>query len=447
MSKVDRDREIEEHLSRYRQLVQQRWPKGQPTLDEIEQAVEELHKEASRDLERRILERQRPDRPRENQTRCACGTLARFRDEATRRLITIHGEHVWSRPYYHCAACGDGFAPLDRALGLDGGATTFQIRRWIARLASKEPFVEGAADLEEFTGVRISASHLERIAVVIGSSLCAAQHEQAQRHLVGRLPIPGVRPSRLYVSIDGKIVPLREPWRRDGSQGPVVCRYAECKTAVAYEAFSGEKGDRGVLCKTYGATLGDVTAFTPLVATLAHTHGHHLAREVIVLGDGAVWIWQLAASQFPYAIQILDYYHAVEHLTTVANARFGEGKPEATAWVAAREAELHEDRVKEVLEAIMEWKPRSEAKRTVRDREHQYFASNAERMRYGTFRKKGYHIGSGVVESACGHVVGQRLDQAGMHWRKENAEAIVCLRAAMRSTAPPDLRPHCRMAA
>src|SRR5205823_4445514 len=103
------------------------------------------------------------------------------------------------------------------------------------------------------------------------------------------------------------------------------------------------------------------------------------------------------------AIQILDYYHAMEHLSTVASARFGEGTPEARAWVAAREAELHEDRVTEVLEAIMEWKPRNEAKRAVRDREHQYFASNAERIRYGTFRKKGYHIGSGVVESACGH--------------------------------------------
>lgn len=447
MSEADRDRAIEEHLARYRQLIQQRWPQGQPTLDEIEQLVEEIHQEVSRDLERRILDRQRPDRPRDNQTRCGCGALARFRDDATRRLMTIHGEHSWTRPYYHCAACEGGFAPLDRVLGLDGGATTLQIRRWIARLASKGSFVEAAADLEEFTGVRLSASHIERIAVAIGTSLGAAQRDQARRHQAGQLPIPGVRPSRLYVGIDGKIVPLREPWRRDGSQGSVVCRYAECKTAVVYEACPGKEGDRRVRCKSYIATLGDVTAFAPLVATLAHTHGHHLAQEVIFLGDGAAWIWLLAAAQFPFAIQILDYYHATEHLATVANAQFGEGKPEAKAWVAAREAELLHDRGADVLQAIAAWQPRSAEKRAVREREYQYFASNAERMRYGTFRSKGYHIGSGVVESACGHVVGQRLDQAGMHWRKENAAAIVCLRAALRSSDAPDLRPHCRMAA
>jgi hypothetical protein len=447
MSPSDRDREIEEHLARYRQLIQQRWPQGQPTLDEIEQAVEEIHKEASRDLERRILDRQRPDPPRENQTRCACGGLARFRGDASRRLVTIHGEQLWTRPYYHCAVCERGFAPLDGVLGLDGGSTTFRIRHWIARLASKDPFVEAAADLEEFTGVRQSASQVERIAVAMGTSLGAAQREQAQRHQAGQLPIPAVRPVRLYVGIDGKIVPLREPWRRDGSRGPVVCRYAECKTVVVYEAWPGPDGDRGVRRKSYLATLGDVTVFTPLVATLAHTHGHHLAQEVIVLGDGAAWIWLLAASQFPFALQILDYYHATEHLATVANARFGEGKPEAKAWVAAREAELFADGVTDVLQAIAAWKPRSAAKQAVREREYEYFANNAERMRYGTFRKKGYHIGSGVVESACGHVVGQRLDQAGMHWRKENAEAIVCLRAAFRSTDTPDLRAHCRMAA
>jgi hypothetical protein len=447
MSEADRDRAIEEHLARYRQLIQQRWPKGQPTLDEIEQVVEEIHKEVSHDLERRILERQRPDRPRDNQTRCACGARARFRDDASRRLITIHGEHSWTRPYYHCAACECGFAPLDRVLGLDGGATTVQIRRWIARLASKDPFGEAAADLEEFTGVRLSVSHVERIAVAIGTSLGAAQRAQAQQHQAGQLPLPALRPSRLYVGIDGKIVPLREPWRRDGSQGPVVCRYAECKTAVVYEAWPGKEGDRGVRCKNYVATLGDVATFAPLVATLAHTHGHHLAQEVIVLGDGAAWIWLLVAAQFPFAIQILDYYHATEHLATVAHAQFGEGKPEAAAWLAAREAELLDDRVEDVLQAIAAWKPRSVAKRAVCEREYQYIASNAERMRYGTFREKGYHIGSGVAESACGHVVGRRLDQAGMHWRKENAEAIVCLRAALRSSDTPDLRPHCRMAA
>jgi hypothetical protein len=442
------DQDIEQLVTRYRTLLRQRWPHGQPTLEEIETLVEEIQREVTRDLTKRIVDQQPPAQPPpERQARCACGALARYHSMAERRLITRHGEFALVRPYYYCPPCAAGFAPLDAQLGLDRSGTTFQIRRWVARLSVKSPFAEAAADLEEFTGVRLSVSHVERIAVHIGSSLARMLRRQSQQHRAGCLPIPALRPERLYISMDGKLVPLRDPWRRDGSQGALACRYGECKTGVVYEAEPGPKGDRGVRRCAYVSTMEKVAVFGPLIATLAHTHGHHLAREVVVLGDGAAWIWLIAAAQFPYAIQILDYYHATQHLWSVANAWFGEQTPEAKAWMEAREAELKADQVLLVLRAIREWKPRSAAKRQLRDTEYQFIANNAERMRYQTFREKGYHIGSGVIESACGHVVGQRLDEGGMHWREETADAIVCLRAALRSTNPPDLRPHYRMAA
>ena len=92
-------------------------------------------------------------------------------------------------------------------------------------------------------------------------------------------------------------------------------------------------------------------------------------------------------------------------------------------------------------------KPKSRAAKQLRRREFRYFRHNAERMRYGTFRQQGYQISSGVMEATCKHVVGQRLDQAGMHWRPEAATAIVALRAALLSSNPPDLRRYCRAAA
>jgi uncharacterized protein UPF0236 len=442
------EQDIEQLVARYRTLLRQRWPHGQPTLEEIETLVEEIQREVTHDLTRRILDQQSPPAPPpEKHARCACGALARYHSLAERVLITRHGEFPLVRPYYYCPPCQAGFAPLDARLGLDRSGTTFQVRRWVARLSAKSAFAEAAADLEEFTCVRLSVSHVERIAVHIGSSLAAALRQQAEQHQVGCLPIPSLRPDRLYVSMDGKMVPLRDPWKRDGSAGALNCRHGECKTGVVYEAEPGPQGDRGVRHAAYVATMGDVTAFAPLIATLAHTHGHHLAREIVVLGDGAAWIWQIAAAQFPYAVQILDYYHATEHLWKVANARFGEETPEAAAWVKARETELLADQLLLVLGALREWKPRSAKNRKLRDTEYEFFVNNAERMRYRTFREKGYHIASGVVESACGHVVGQRLDEGGMHWRQETADAIVCLRAALRSSDPPDLRPHYRMAA
>ena len=98
-----------------------------------------------------------------------------------------------------------------------------------------------------------------------------------------------------------------------------------------------------------------------------------------------------------------------------------------------------------MLTEILAWRARGEGKRQLRRTTYLYFVNNAHRMRYKTFLEKGYHIGSGVIEAGCKHLVTQRMKQAGMHWRQESAEAILTLRAAQLSTHPPDLRPHCAL--
>jgi hypothetical protein len=246
--------------------------------------------------------------------------------------------------------------------------------------------------------------------------------------------------------MDGKMVPLREPWKQDGSAGELICRWGECKTGVVYEARPSPKGDRGVLRRRYVATLQDRRPFGFLLSTAAHEQGVHWAREVVVLGDGAAWIWQLAATHFPQALQIVDFFHVSEHLWAVAKERFGPETSAAQAWVGARQAELKADAVEAVIAAVAAWKPRKAERRKLRKDTLGYLTTNRERLRYGTFLKRGYHIGSGVVEASCKHVVGSRLDQAGMHWRPERAEAVVALRAALLSNRPPDLRAHCAFA-
>jgi hypothetical protein len=439
MVPADRQQQIDAVLSRLRHLLERRWPTTPQTIEQIEQTVAEISQELERELEERILPQQEPAPG--NQCRCPCGRLARYRRRLPRRLVTRHGERTLWRRYYYCSSCHCGFAPLDHQV------TTPTVRRWIARVAARDTFAGATATLQELTGVALSASTVARTAVRVGATLARAQQEWGQQHQAGQPPSVRHRPQRLYVTLDGKIVPLRDAWKRDGSVGELVCRYGECKLGAVYEAVAGKEGDTGVRWVAYTATLGDVRVFTPLLSTLAHAHGHHFARELIVLGDGAAWIWQVAAGQFPFAIQIVDYYHAREHLGTVAAARFGEGTAAAQEWVGAREGELHQDQVRAVLGAIAAWKPKSREGKKLRRREFGYFRQNAERMRYGSFRAKGYHIASGVVESGCGRVIGQRLDQAGMHWRQGTAEAMSCLRAAVCSSDPLDLTPYCRWTA
>jgi hypothetical protein len=254
--------------------------------------------------------------------------------------------------------------------------------------------------------------------------------------------VPAAKPRRLYAAIDALFLPLRDPWKRDGSLGPLVCRWSECKLAALYAGVPDAEGRDRVEVRRYVATLDRSHEFGPRVGTLAHELGDHLARERVVLSDAAAWIETLAAVHFPESTPILDYVHAKEHLYRVAAAQFGEGSEEARAWMTARETELMEDRAEAVLEAIAAWRPKKKEHREVRRGEYHYVAKNTERMRYGSYVKQGYQIGSGVVESACRWVIGSRLDQPGMHWSLAAAEAMVCLRAALRSTHPPDLRPY-----
>jgi len=422
-------------------------PARQGTLDEVEAVVDRLGQEFRRDLQRRLLE-ERTTGPRENTAPCACGQHARYRVTRERVLLTRHGEVRLPRPYYYCSACRAGFAPLDTGLGLDAGNTTTQIRAWSAVLAARvDSFAQARTLLAQLTGVWVGESTVERIAVAAGTALRQAQHEAAAQHQRGRLPQPTHKPHRLYASFDGKMTPQRDPWKRDGSLGPLRCYFGECKTAAFYEAQQGPDGrDAGVARCTYLATLGDVTVFGPLVAAQAHQCGHHWARELIILADGAAWIWNLAAAQFPTGIQIVDFFHASEHLWEMGRACGGD-EAAAREWVHARQAELKADRLEAVLAAIDAWEPATAEGRDLQARERHYFAANEERMQYGTFLKRGYHIGSGVIEAACKQVVGARLDQVGMHWRAAAAEAIVTLRGAVLSSHSPDLRPYLAMAA
>src|SRR6266849_1105196 len=448
MTAEEQERLIDGVLTRYREVLRQRLRDEPQTLDEIEQAVEDISQVMDDELERRLLERkEQPAIPEDNQAACPhCGGWGRYRTTEVRQLVTRHGEHTLARRRYYCRRCRQGFVPLDQQLGLDRGETSLQVRWWVTEIAPRAAIGEGNGLLARLTGVKLGASTFERLAVRIGTALRAAEREAAQQHQAGHPPPVLRKPRRIYVSVDGIFAPLRDPWKKDGSLGPLHCRAGECKTAEVYEAKAGPQGDEGVAWRAYTATFAEAAAFGPLVGTLAHRAGHHFAQEVVFLADGQAYNGTLAASQFPTAVQVVDFQHAMAHLYAVAHAFWGEEQATVEAWVAARKVELLDDRVAAVVQALAALAPRTAEQRETQARESGYFSHNAERMRYKTFLKHGYQIATGVMEAACKQVVHQRLDQVGMHWRPETAEAIVALRAAVLSSAPPDLRPYCRMA-
>lgn len=148
-----------------------------------------------------------------------------------------------------------------------------------------------------------------------------------------------------------------------------------------------------------------------------------------MLEAGAVWIWNLADEHFPGAVQIVDLYHAREHLSSIAKLLYGPGTPKAKAWSEARITELDAGGVEKIASAITRLRPSSNALKDELRKTLGYFQTNAERMRYDRFRRQGLFVGSGVVEAGCKTIIGRRLKQSGMRWTVRGANAIIAVRS------------------
>jgi hypothetical protein len=175
--------------------------------------------------------------------------------------------------------------------------------------------------------------------------------------------------------------------------------------------------------------LADATSFGARVWAEAAQRGVLEAREVVVVGDGAHWIWNLAEEYFPGAVQILDWYHATEYLWSAAEAIYGAGSELAKRWVAEQETKLWEGKVAEVLTSLQAQVHAG----TAVEETLTYYTNHQARMRYDEYRARGMQIGSGTIESGCAHVLGARLKQAGMIWNREGAQAVAKVRTWLKS--------------
>jgi hypothetical protein len=416
-------------------------------VDEIEELVEEASREAARWLEERLIEEQTP--PGTNCAACPqCGQAARHKQTLHTHLLTIHGQQPVTARYYYCTPCGHGFCPADAVLGFERGRkATRRVRSWMARFGvQEESFAAVPPILLELRGLAVSESTVERTTVEVGLALAAATEARA----VAEAAEPGAAEpgaaepagaARLYLAMDGTMCPLREEWRRDGSLGKLVCRYGEAKVGMAFTTGQKEGRDTGVVTRGCIGTLGNITVFTLLMVGLARQWGAQRAQELVVLGDGAHWIWNLTARYFPHAVQILDLWHVLERLWTVAEARFGSRTSTAAkAWVERMHSHLEHNLVGTVIGELERWEPQRKAHRQLREEQLTFFEGNKERMKYKTYLARGYLVGSGPIESRCKQLVQRRLHEGGMHWRENTAEAVLAIRACLHSTRPTDLR-------
>jgi hypothetical protein len=367
-------------------------------------------------------------------TRCACGQPAHYKGPAARTLLTQAGLLTFRRAYYYCMACQAGYYPLDAALGLGPGQFSEGVQAGVCRLGAELPFERAAATYTALTGVPISAREVARVTEARGAAWEEDLAAERAALLQGTTPPPAPsRPvdGRWVVALDAAKACFRDGWH-EIKVG--VVGHAQPTQRPGREPGSWRPGAQ-VRAQSYVAHVGSMSgAAERLYAEVVRRGCDPADEEVLCMGDGAPSIWNEFATHFPRRVEILDWYHAVEHLWAAGNGLFGEGSAAAGAWVAARKEELWEGDV-EAVRAALQAAAEQESRGPAAAAEVHYFTVNAGRMAYATYRAAGYPLGSGVVESGCKQVVGQRAKGAGMRWGATGVQAVLTLRATLLSGA------------
>lgn len=341
----------------------------------------------------------------------------------------IFGSFQLERAYYYHPGRKEGHYPADAALGLEYSNTPALARLVCLEGADESSYEKAELHLRETGGIEFSARQIQRLIQHLGPD---AQNWQ-QREALKPLPEAKAVPT-LYVEADATGVPMRaeELEGRSGRQPD-----GSAKTRMAYLGcvFTQQKKNqdgspiRDHDSTTYVSTFESINEFGPMLRQEAIRRGLPLARTIILIIDGAAGLANMGRLCFPTATQIVDFYHALEHAGKVLLALLGSKEhPEYKKRLGRWARLLLRDGVEKLIAQARKECRGQPAKSQAVEKELNYFVSNVERMQYGSFRSKGYFIGSGVVEAGCKTVIGARCKQSGMFWTQTGAENILAFR-------------------
>ena len=343
--------------------------------------------------------------PRAN---CGQGHQAEFAGYRDKAIDTVLGPVTIRRAWYHCGSCGHGFAPRDAELGVAGQTMSPGLAKMTSRAAAAVPFAAAAKLVGELAGITLTGKRAGRRAETDGQAaarVIGAQAAAIAARQIVPLPPAAPLPDMLYIAIDGTGVPMipAETEGRPGKAEDGKAHTREVKLCCCFTQTSlDEEGHpvRDPRSSSYLATFAPAAGFGILMAGEGRRRGASHVRQVVILGDGAAWIWNLAAAHFPEATQIVDLFHAREHLHDLARLlefMLGDHKPD---WLATRLAELDAGDIPAICAAARAF-PLSGRKAADLKTALGYFEHNACRMHYARFKSLGMFVGSGAVEAGC----------------------------------------------
>ena len=362
-----------------------------------------------------------------------CARPARYAGRHPKTFDSALGTLTLERAYYHCQACQSGFCPRDAALGLEDSSLSPAVTRMVGLVGATVSLEEGHELLAELAGLQVPSKQVERAAEALGREI-----SNDEKRVVQRPPADESVAPTLYLGMDGTGVPMRA-WELEGRHGKLPdgkSKTGEVKLCTVWSAEGrDEEGppvrDEGSV--SYSAAIESAaqkdtdeipSEFAERLVRQAARRAFERAPRRAVLGDGAKWIWNIASEYFPDAIQIIDRFHAKQHLSLAAKSIYGPGSDLGRLWAHQRYDELDAGNIEAVLYALRVHSPQDEdARKCV-----EYIDGNRKRMRYKEFRAVGLCTSTGVVEAGCKNAVGTRCKRPGMHWTVAGADAIIALR-------------------
>lgn len=375
---------------------------------------------------------------------CECGGRLEYQRMRSATVISVFGKATYERAYYAHCRCKRGKAPLDEQFGLEPGAVTAGLAALLALAGIEFSYEKSPEWLQAYLLFDIAENTVRSETEQMGAlqeeqEAVLIQRSQDEAYLQARQRNPGRVAPRLYGSMDAAKVRI-EPRAKKGEQPAEHEDWRDMKVLCWFETETVSPAQRSARQRKkvereqiplrakdlrYFCDITDADDFGKLLWATGCRLNADLCPELIFLGDGAVWIWNLVGQYYPNAIQIVDWYHAEQHLEDVATAAFVD-PAERLPWLEGTTQALWDGQVEQVIsacEALACVCP--EARKAAN-----YFYNHAERMRYDRFRSAGYMIGSGTVESACKQIVSHRLKLPGAQWTVTGAVHTAKARAA-----------------
>src|SRR6202008_2904606 len=303
-------------------------------------------------------------------------------------VLTVVGLVEVLRPYYLCAHCGVGQLPADVELDIENTEFSPGVRRMQAMVGQEAPFDHGREQMKVLAGLEVTTKSVERTAEVIGAHIAQREQAEIQKALQLELPVVAGEPIPfLYVQMDGTGVPVvkKETVGRQGRTEGQLAHTREVKLGCVFTQTRWDKQGYAIRdpdSTTYTGAIETAEEFGKRIYLEAWNRGWSRAAKKVVMGDGAEWIWNLADQHFPGAVQIVDLYHARQHLWGLSAKLYPSDSPAQRRWVMVRKDKLDDGKIEALIRLLRataasrpDWTEEIAA-------EINYFETNKERMRY-----------------------------------------------------------------